>query len=229
MTEISVSILNSNFLSLKDSLDSLKNIGISNIHIDVIDTSFADNISFGPGIINQVLQTDFQFELHLMIQNPLSIIKMINLERISSITVHSDFVCIKKHIREIGKNIKVGLAINPDENIPAFRQELKQRLESATEDCLNDETHKFISSDNVPDHILVMTVFPGFGGQSLIEDCIKKIRLVKEQGIKIGVDGGVNALNISLLKDADYIVVGSAITESTNMQEYYSELIKKLC
>lgn len=229
---ISVSILNLSFKNLSESLQTLKNIGIKTIHIDIIDTSFAQNISFGPEIINQILEFDFSFELHFMIENPLPILKKIRLDKVERITVHSHYNEVVQFVRTpiINHNInnkpteinlmafaqnniplkdcrnsaiKIGIALNPEDNIPDF-------------------THF------KPDHILVMTVNPGFGGQSLIKECVEKIKKIQEFQIEVGVDGGVNLENIHLVRHANYIVIGSALTKSENIGEYFDNLKKLL-
>lgn len=197
MAVISVSILDMDFLRLEEGLMDLRALGIRRIHLDVVDTSFAANISFGPGVLNQVLRLDFDFDLHLMLARPLAILRQLDLVNVSLVAVHSEFSQVRSFLE--GTGTKAGLAIGPDEDVLG-------------EDVSNS------------DYILVMTVQPGFGGQRLIQDCVRKISRLKLTGKLVGVDGGVNAENIALLGGADIIVVGSALTKSGNMKEYYGRL-----
>lgn len=181
-------------MKIKEELDDLKRIGISQIHIDVIDTTFADNISFGPEIINQILENDFIFQIHIMIKEPLKLLNQINMKNIHTIVVHSHYNEIKSILSK--SNIKIGVAIDPDQ----------------------------IIEDVGADFYLVMTVKPGFGGQKMINNCLKKIDQAKSMGLTVGVDGGINTENIHLVKHSDYIVIGSALIKSNNRKEYYEDL-----
>ena len=200
MPEIAVSILDVNVLRISRVLDKLDALGVRRIHLDIIDTSFAPNISFGPAFVNAVTETDFEFELHMMVGDTLPILQQIDLSKVSNIAVHSGVDKVKNFIREKGSSyglqheICVGHAMSPG--------------------CATLEA--------CADYALVMTVQPGFGNQKFISRSASRIQSLAH--IKVGVDGGINTSNISQVKAADYVVVGSAITRAPDMEEAYRQL-----
>lgn len=198
MAVISVSILDLDFLHLDRSLRQLKALGVRNIHLDVIDTTFTDNISFGLSTLRRVMEYDFIFDLHFMIAHPTKILRQLDLQNAWLVAVHSDYEEVREFLE--GSTVRAGLALRPEEGAAGV--------------CA--------------DYILVMTVHPGFGGQSLIESCTAKVGEARQQGRIIGVDGGVNAENIKLVKDADLIVVGSALTKSEDWNAYYGLLMENI-
>ncbi|KAI5149743.1 ribulose-phosphate 3-epimerase [Enteropsectra breve] len=219
--KISVSILDLDFLELKANLEKLQSIGIRKLHVDIIDTSFAENISFGPAIVNSILGFTFDFEIHLMVESPVEILRRLDIHRIKSIkrvAVHRQFTAVKDFIMETWKgcNIKVGRAINPEEQI-CFTHQPNITIENDIENDINNA-----------DYLLIMTVVPGAGGQKMQESCTKKIKQAKELGKEVGVDGGVNLENISRTLDADYVVIGSAITKSHDMETSYNAFLQKI-
>lgn len=198
MVHISVSILDLDFLNLDRNLKELEMLGVTHIHIDIIDTSFANNISFGPGIINQILQYNFIFDLHFMVDKPLPLVKSLDCKRVERIAVHSHYAEVFSYFG--GQGPIIGYAVHPAETPQPTEAE----------------------------YILVMLVEPGCGGQALIPGCVSKIKEYKAMGKFVGVDGGVSADNIELLNGADLIVVGSALTRSDIKEEYYKDLIKRV-
>lgn len=182
---IGISVLDSDFGDLEGELQRLRESGVTHVHIDIMDTSFVDNISFGPAIANRILKHGFVFDIHMMVADPMKILVQLDLQRVSLVTVHHsmDRGRVFEHLRSRG--VQTGVAVSPG---------------TAVEDVDLEDA----------DFVLVMTVEPGFGGQKLIGECLQKIQRVKESGRRAGVDGGVNMDNIGLLGDADYVVVGSA-------------------
>lgn len=204
--KLSVSVLDIDILSLDKTMMRFRDFGLKNIHIDIIDTSFTGNISFGLSAVKAFLNYHeyFKFSIHIMVKNPLTIINKI-LENMEinypiEIMVHSNFEDILKI-----SGITPVVAINPDQSVEDFKEVLP----------------KF-------KNVLVMTVYPGFGGQKLKEDCVSKISQLKKLGLIVTVDGGINEGNINLLKEADSVVVGSAITRANNMEDAISKLTKNL-
>ncbi|KAI4291077.1 ribulose-phosphate 3-epimerase [Pancytospora philotis] len=198
MPQIAVSILDLDFLNLDRNLRELRAIGVTHIHLDVIDTSFANNVSFGPRILNQVLGYDFVFDLHFMVASPLELIKQLDLARVERIALHSGLAEVEAYLR--GKGPIVGCALRPSEAVES------------------------VSTD----YVLVMTVEPGRGGQDLQTECLAKIKALKRMGKFVGVDGGVKLENIAAAADADLIVVGSALTRSADKKSYYAQLQHRL-
>ena len=203
--KIATSILNAD--NRIESIKKLNNSSTDYIHIDTMDNIFVPNYHLPIDEVNMLEKiTKKKFDIHLMMENPIPFIESLNYEYIDSITIHIE---IKKDILEIIKlikahNIKVGLAIKP--NTP------------------NNILDKYI---NLVDKIIVMSVEPGFGGQSFIENTPNKIKDIrtKRKDIIIEVDGGINNKTIEKINTiADIAVVGSYITKN----DTYEEAIKKL-
>lgn len=203
--KIATSILNAK--DRKESIIKLNNTNTDYIHIDVMDNKFVPNYQLPIEEVNELISvTQKKFDIHLMVENPLSYIKELNSQNIDSITFHieinKDINGLIKIIKE--KNIKVGLAIKPNTEINTLDNYL----------------------DKV-DKILVMSVEPGFGGQKFIENTPSRIKEIKNKNnsILIEVDGGINNETIKDIKDiADIAVVGSYITN----KEDYNEAINSL-
>lgn len=198
-----------------NSVLELNRTNINYIHIDVMDGNFVPNTSFEDmGVIRGInLVTKYKMDVHLMVDNPIDYINNLSNMNIEFITIHQE---IKKDKRKIIKRIKelgykVGISIKPNTNI----NELKPYL-------------------NDIDMVLLMSVEPGMGGQSFIENTTTKIKelknLIKEtnKDILIEVDGGINNETISKIKDIDIAVVGSYITKSDNYYKQVEELIKNI-
>lgn len=198
MNKLSISILDIEVEKMSEKLEELRCQGIRNIHLDIIDTSFTSNISFGISTINYILSFEFNFDIHFMIKNPMKIIEKLKIKNGTKLTVHSE------EFLEI-PGYRIGIALNPDESI----------------EKIQNFVHKV-------SHVLVMGVEPGQGGQTFMSSCISKIHQLKSLGICVGVDGGINKENIRQVKDADFIVVGSYITKSENIVQSLSALIQKL-
>ena len=180
---ISPSLLSANFTNLLRDIKTVENLGVERLHLDVMDGHFVPNLTFGPFIINQIKEvTNLHLETHLMIESPHKYIEdyakagsdTIIIHQEASLNIKEDLEKIKK----LGKN--AGVALNPDTS--------HQTIEP------------FI---DILDYILIMSVFPGFGGQSFIESTIDTMNFLKKKtdkhNIIIGVDGGVNISTIDKL------------------------------
>lgn len=200
MVKVAPSILSADFSVLREEIHSAEQAGADWLHIDVMDGHFVPNISFGSIIVDAVQKhTSLPLDVHLMISNPDQYIPTFVKSGADIITVHQE-ACIHLHrtiyqIKE--QNVKAGVAINPATPV------------SAIEPILSDV-----------DLVLVMTVNPGFGGQSFIRSTLPKVqqvaRLLEEKGlshVEIEVDGGVNQTNAPELiqHGATVLVAGSAI------------------
>lgn len=204
MATICLSVLDINMHNLDKSMNEIKNLGIKNIHIDVIDTSFCNNISFGISTINAMLDYDFIFEIHLMVNKPIEIIKKLNITKKTKITLHSDLLEAKRIFQE-NKNMDFGIAIDPE--VPA------ESLFPILQFC---------------NHALIMAVDPGKGGQSMKPETLTKIEKLRKFNIEIGVDGGVNSSTINLVRNFDYVVIGSAITKAKDKKDALFEISSNL-
>ena len=203
--KISTSILSSN--NYNECIEKLNNTTTDYIHIEVMDNIFVPNYKLPIDEVNNLgLITKKPFDIHLMINDPISFINKLKINNIISITIHieinKDIFSIIKVIKE--KGYQVGLAIKPNTDL----KELNKYLDYI-------------------DKVIIMSVEPGFGGQKFIENTIKRIKTVKElnKNILIEVDGGINNKNINNIKDIiDIAVVGSYITNQSDYQKAINEL-----
>ena len=199
MVKIAPSILSANFARLGDEVRAIAAAGADYVHVDVMDGHFVPNITIGPLVVDGLRPvTDIPFDVHLMIENPDLYIP--EFARVGSdiITVHQEAVAhlhrTVQLIKSFGK--KAGVSITPGTPVST--------LEVILEDI---------------DLVLIMSVNPGFGGQSFIESCIPKIeelrQMIDARGLQIEleVDGGVKLDNIGRIAaaGADVFVAGSAV------------------
>lgn len=207
MREIAPSLLSANFYNLQDDLERLKKSGIKYLHLDVMDGNFVPNISFGLPIIKSVRKnTDFILDCHLMIEKPERYLEDFKNAGADILTVHQEAtIHLQRTLAEIRRlGMKAGVSLNP----------------STSEEIL-----KYIMDDL--DLILIMSVNPGFGGQSYIESVNEKIKRVRkmidesERDIILEVDGGLNKDNIKELEDlgVDLFVAGSAAFKNSEIEK----------
>ena len=207
MREIAPSLLSANFYNLQDDLERLKKSGIKYLHLDVMDGNFVPNISFGLPITKSVRKnTDFILDCHLMIEKPERYLEDFKNAGADILTVHQEAtIHLQRTLAEIRRlGMKAGVSLNPS---------------------TSEETLKYIMDDL--DLILIMSVNPGFGGQSYIESVNEKIKRVRkmidesERDIILEVDGGVNKDNIKELEDlgVDLFVAGSAAFKNSEIEK----------
>jgi ribulose-phosphate 3-epimerase len=199
MVKIAPSILSADFANLAKDIQDVEAGGADYIHVDVMDGHFVPNITIGPLIVEAIRPvTKLPLDVHLMIENPDRYIDAFAAAGADYITVHAE-ACPHLHrtIQQIkSKGIKAGVVLNP--GTPA------EMIKHVIEDI---------------DMVLLMTVNPGFGGQSFIHSVLPKIREVHQlaqeynPSLEIEVDGGVNTETAKLCAEAgaNVFVAGSFI------------------
>ena len=202
--QISPSILSADFSQLGKEIKKLEDGGADLIHVDVMDGHFVPNLTIGPPVIKALRNyTKLPFDVHLMISPVHRYIKNFAEAGSDIITIHPEATeNLNESISLIKRlNKKVGISLNPDTKISVIEPELK----------------------NI-DLVLVMSVFPGFGGQKFIPETIKKIKDLKEikdknnYNFDIEVDGGINFLNSKdvINAGANILVSGTTIFKENN-------------
>ena len=211
MIKIAPSILSANFANLEKDIKDVESCKVDMIHIDVMDGAFVPNITIGAPVVAAIRKcTNVLFDVHLMIENPDKHIDDFVKAGSDIITVHQEAT---KHLhRTVQKikqhGVKCGVALNPATSL--------SELEWIIDDI---------------DMVLIMTVNPGFGGQSYINSMTDKVRRLKQivddrgLNIDIEVDGGISSDNIKMLSDAgaNIFVSGSYIFNSNDMRTTINE------
>lgn len=211
MIKLAPSILSADFSKLGQEVSLISEAGSDYIHIDVMDGMFVPNISFGAPIIKDIRKcSDKVFDVHLMIEEPIRYIDDFAKAGADIITIHAE-ACKHLHrtiyaIKE--KGLKVGVSLNPASSC------------SLIEQVITDI-----------DMVLIMSVNPGFGGQSFIKTSINKIKQVKKliqdnnTICDIQVDGGINLDNVSEIigAGANIIVAGSSVFGSHDVPKRIKE------
>jgi ribulose-phosphate 3-epimerase len=209
---VAPSVLAADFANLQRDIEMLNESNADWIHVDIMDGRFVPNISFGLPVCEAIYRHARKpLDVHLMIEEPEKYIEAFAKAGAQNISVHYEAT---HHLHRIlqqikGHDCKAGVALNPHTNV--------QLLEDVIEEI---------------DIVCIMSVNPGFGGQTFIENTYKKIRLLKElisdAGSKalIEIDGGVNIHNASALINAgaDVLVAGNFVFKSNDPISTISDL-----
>lgn len=215
--DIYPSILSADFSNLANQLKEAESAGFAGIHVDMMDGQFVPPITFGTQIINAVRQNFSGFiDVHMMVVSPIRFAEELSAAGVDSVSLHIETLVDPASDLRIIKNLGLNscLALNPSTSL----KEIYPYLE-------------------IIDQVLIMSVEPGYGGQSFIKESLVKISELKEkikrQGLKlkIQVDGGVNISTIKSVHNAgaDLVVAGSAVfSPNFSVSQAYFDLKKAL-
>ena len=216
MKKLAPSILSADFSQLGKETERIEIAGAHIIHVDVMDGHFVPNISYGATVMKSLLgKTKLPFDVHLMIENADKYIPDFVTENTGYITVHQEACTHLDRTIEFIKSfgVKAGVALNP---------------------ATPPQTLEYVA-DKL-DMVLVMSVNPGFGGQSFIDNALTKIKKLDDfrkknnLDFEIEVDGGVNLSNVREICDAgtDIIVAGSSVFGAEDIGNRVGEFLELL-
>lgn len=207
------SILGGDHANLRSSLNTIENAGLKWVHFDIMDGHFVPNLSFGPQVVKLLRsKSKLFFDVHLMLSNPHDYVDAFIDAGADQITIHveseSPIAQTLAHIKS--RDCLCGLVLNPD--------------------TPTEKAHEYLS---VCDLALLMTVQPGFGGQSFRHNVLPKINQLdawrENRGLeyRIEVDGGVDLENAKLCTErgADVLVTGSGFFKAENSKEFIKEIL----
>ncbi len=211
--KIAPSILSADFSKMGEEVLSLEQSGADLVHCDVMDGVFVNNITFGIKMVEDLRKiTTLPLDCHLMIVHPEKYVERFAKAGADIITVHWE--ACKDNLKEVlelikSTGVKCGAVINPDTPVSAIEEVIP-----------------------LCDMVLIMSVFPGFGGQKFIPEALDKLRLVRkivdglDKEIDVQIDGGVTKDNVAEIKEAgaNVIVAGSAVFKAADRKAMIASL-----
>jgi ribulose-phosphate 3-epimerase len=216
MKYIAPSILNADFNHLERQIRNVEIGGADFIHCDIMDGHFVPNITFGPSIVNSIKKmTHLPLDVHLMIDDPEFFLDLFIESGANILTVHQEAVIhLNRTLNRIKElNCRTGVSINPSTPINILSEVLE-----------------------IVDLVLIMSVNPGYGGQSFIDSSVRRIEELYNLRSKLGanflieVDGGISLENITSVSNAgaDVFVIGTHIFDQENVTAITSEFKNKV-
>ena len=213
MIKIAPSILSADFSKMGEEVQSLERAGADLVHCDVMDGVFVNNITFGIKMVEDIRsKTKLPLDCHLMIVHPEKYVERFAKAGADIITVH--YEACQDNLKEVlelikSTGVKCGAVINPDTPV--------EKIKDVILLC---------------DMVLVMSVFPGFGGQKFIPSALDKLKELRaiidglDKDIDLQIDGGVTAENVAEIKaaGANVIVAGSAVFKAESRAEMIARL-----
>ena len=211
--KIAPSILSADFAKMGEEVRALKACGADMVHCDVMDGVFVNNITFGLKMVEDIRKyTDLPLDCHLMIVHPEKYVERFAKAGADVITVH--YEACQDNLKEVlllikSTGVKCGAVINPDTPVAKIKDVI-----------------------SLCDMVLVMSVFPGFGGQKFIPSALEKLReiraIIEESGkdIDLQIDGGITEENVGEIKaaGANVIVAGSAVFKASDRAAVIAKL-----
>ncbi len=214
MIELAPSILSADFAHLADHVQAVADGGATLLHVDVMDGHFVPNISIGPPVVASLRKvTRLPFDVHLMIEDPDQYISAFIDAGSDWISVHQE-ACVHLHrtLSHIaGQGIKAGVVLNPATPVATLEEVL-----------------------DMVDHVLIMSVNPGFGGQKFIPSVLKKVRQLVEMrterglNFRIEIDGGIgpDTIGDAVRAGVELLVAGNAVFGKGNARDNTRQLLK---
>jgi ribulose-phosphate 3-epimerase len=212
--QIAASILSADFSKLASEINDVDRGGVDFLHLDIMDGHFVPNISFGPAITAATRRVTSAFlDVHLMISEPVRYAPAFLKAGADALTFHcevvSDVLATAKELRKLGCK-HVGITLNPLTNV----EQILPAIDSV-------------------DHVLIMSVAPGFSGQKFMPEVLPKAEQVKKRlrpNQRLEIDGGINPETISQAASAgiDWFVVASAIFDHPNRATAIAAIRKQL-
>lgn len=207
--KVAPSILAADFAHLADEVKDISKAGIDFFHIDIMDGHFVPNISIGPAVVNALrLYTRLPLDVHLMIREPLKYIDRFIGAGADIITLHIETIKPQEFKQQAerlhAKGIKIAVSLNPDTPVSRIKGVL-----------------------GAADMVLVMTVYPGFGGQKFIASVVPKISEIRSiYGGDIAVDGGIDdkTARLALKAGANVLAAGTYIFKAKDRKKAVRKL-----